>query len=411
MKRFFLSVLALAALVLTSCDRRESADKDGGLAYTDGAASFSRPGGSGGGQGGGGSLAGKVTAGEWNDLAHWAFWSNLMLSRAGQDQGGEAVDFPAMCDYWRFYTNNRVAVSVKSGQGTPVAGARVLLTQGGQTVWKAVTDNAGRADLWVSLFQKAELQDAQGLALTVNDEPLQGAVKLTPWDATADVALNEVVVSNVPPVSMQADIAFIVDATGSMSDEIAFLKADLLDVLKRTSGQQIAVALRTAAVFYRDQGDDYLTRGIDFSTDPSNTVDFIRQQYADGGGDYPEAVHTALEVSLSELSWDEGARTRLAFMLLDAPAHQDVQGVVESLQKSIRTYAAKGIRLIPVASSGVDKYTEFMLRFFAISTGGTYVFLTNDSGIGGDHITATVGEYKVELLSDLLVRLIGEYTK
>jgi hypothetical protein len=72
-------------------------------------------------------------------------------------------------------------------------------------------------------------------------------------------------------------------------------------------------------------------------------------------------------------------------------------------------YAKKGIKIIPVAASGVDKNTEFMLRFFAIATSGTYVFLTNDSGIGGDHIQASVGEYEVEQLNDLIVRLIDKY--
>ena len=52
----------------------------------------------------------------------------------------------------------------------------------------------------------------------------------------------------------------------------------------------------------------------------------------------------------------------------------------------------------------------FFFRFFATATDGTYVFITNDSGIGGDHIEATVGEYEVELLNDLIVRLITKYT-
>ncbi len=43
-----------------------------------------------------------------------------------------------------------------------------------------------------------------------------------------------------------------------------------------------------------------------------------------------------------------------------------------------------------------------------ILTGGSYVFLTDDSGIGGDHIEPTVGEFEVELLNDLLARLIVE---
>ena len=95
-------------------------------------------------------------------------------------------------------------------------------------------------------------------------------------------------------------------------------------------------------------------------------------------------------------------------MLLDAPAHHN-DNVIKSLHSSIEAYAKAGIKIIPVAASGVDKNTEFMLRFFAVSTSGTYVFLTNDSGIGGDHIQASVGEYEVELLNELIVRLIDKY--
>ena len=149
-----------------------------------------------------------------------------------------------------------------------------------------------------------------------------------------------------------------------------------------------------------------MTKYDDFKTDVTKTVDFIKEQTADGGGDYPEAVHTALEVSLQSLSWGEDSRMRLAFLLLDAPAHHQ-NAIIESMQNSIETYARLGIRIIPIAASGADKDTEFMLRFFGILTGGTYTFLTNDSGVGGSHIEASVGEYQVEKLNDLIVRLIA----
>ena len=67
--------------------------------------------------------------------------------------------------------------------------------------------------------------------------------------------------------------------------------------------------------------------------------------------------------------------------------------------------------MIPVAASGVDKNTEFMLRFFAVTTGGTYVFITNDSVVGNDHIAASVGKYEVEQLNRLIIRLIDYYTE
>ena len=52
-----------------------------------------------------------------------------------------------------------------------------------------------------------------------------------------------------------------------------------------------------------------------------------------------------------------------------------------------------------------------MLRFFAITTGGTYVFITDDSGVGNSHIKASVGHYEVEQLNDLIIRLINYYTE
>ena len=148
----------------------------------------------------------------------------------------------------------------------------------------------------------------------------------------------------------------------------------------------------------------------DFTDDVAKTQEFVSRQSANGGGDYPEAVHSALEASLQNLSWDEGARARIAFLILDAPAHYE-EDIIKSLQNSIRLFAKKGIKLIPVAASGVDKETEFMLRFFDLATGGTYVFLTDDSGIGNSHIKATVGNYQVESLAELMIRLIKKYVE
>ena len=73
--------------------------------------------------------------------------------------------------------------------------------------------------------------------------------------------------------------------------------------------------------------------------------------------------------------------------------------------------AEKGIRVIPVASSGVDKATEFLMRALSITTGGDYVFLTDDSGVGGSHMEPTIGDHEVKKLNTLLVELINGYLK
>ena len=359
--------------------------------------------GNGGNGNGDNTPAGIVTAGEWSDLMHWQFWSGLMQSE----------DFADKSDYWQFYTNNRVAVKVIDNKGNAVAGVSVKLLRssdaGKSPLWEAVTDNHGLAECWVGLFQK-ETAPSSDLSVSIDDKLMDGHPKLCPWDSLGQAPVNQYVYTKKPATIPTADIAFVVDATGSMGDEIEFLKNDLEYIINKVESDQPVVTMRTAAVFYRDEGDEYVTRHSNFSENLSVTREFIAKQRADGGNDYPEAVHTAFECMLQNLSWNAHARTRLAFLILDAPAHHE-ESIIHSLQQSVTLCARQGIRLIPVAASGVDKNAEFMLRFFAVATGGTYVFLTNDSGVGNDHIAATVGDYEVEQLNNLIVRLINYYTE
>ncbi len=342
--------------------------------------------------------SGVVTAGEWNDLDNWNFWSGLMTGD----------DYKDMASYWGFYTSGRVAVEVTSDGTAPVVGAKVDLVRSGKAIWSAVTDKFGRAELFVDFFQKGD-PDASSLSVTIDGKAQEGPVEISAYDTQSMHKVNKFTVTPTVTPADIVDIAFVVDATGSMFDEIDFLKSDLKSILDKVAEMETTTTIRTAALFYRDEGDEYVTKYNDFSKKFDDTIKFIDKQRASGGGDYPEAVHTALDVTLNELKWDNSARAHLVFMLLDAPAHQDHDGVLDSLHSSMEKYAAKGIKIIPVAASGVDKNTEFMCRFFAISTGGTYVFLTNDSGVGGDHITPSVGQYQVEKLNELIVRLITKY--
>jgi len=396
MKKIFLFTL-LASAGIASCSKADfgsydmssySMDASGREAAWMGGNGEGRPGGE----------AGVLTAGEWNDLDHWDFWSGLMTSET----------YEGLSAFWGFYTSRRVAVRVSDAAGARLPAVRVSLVQGQKTLWSTFTDNLGEASLWISPF--TEQAGTDGLAVVIDGIRQEGSPKVTPWNVQQETAdVNYYILGKGPAVERKADLAFIVDATGSMGDEIDFLKEDLLDILDRVKGGLGETELRTATVFYRDEDDDYVTRHSDFTSDYRETVRYIARQNASGGGDLPEAVHTALAAGLQELSWSMSARARVAFLILDAPAHQDHQGVVESLQKSIKAYAEQGIRIIPVFCSSPSKECEFMCRYFSVLTGGTYVFLTDDSGVGESHVEASVGKFQVEPLNDLLVRLIAKY--
>jgi hypothetical protein len=153
----------------------------------------------------------------------------------------------------------------------------------------------------------------------------------------------------------------------------------------------------------------YVVKSFPFTDDITQAVSDLQKQHANGGGDFPEAVEQGLQAAIEQQSWSDASTAKLLFLVLDAPPHQ-TKGAIESLQHLTKTAAAKGIRVIPVTASGIDKDTEMLTRFIDVATGGTYVFLTDDSGIGGGHLDPhpTIGDYDVELLNNLLVRLINE---
>ncbi len=349
---------------------------------------------SGGGNGNGQDLEpGMITAGEWNDLDHWEFWQNLFNEK----------EFEGMPDYWGFDLQNRFYLIIRQSNGQPAIDVPVTLKAGNETIWQAKTDNKGRAELWGHIFAPA-----MGRVQTENWAIfIDGGEMVLQDPQPYQQAAQQVTYTPSGQVANRAELAFVVDATGSMGDELEYLKTELLDVIQRAKSENPATSFLTGSVFYRDTDDEYLTRNSPFSSDIQTTLDFIENQEANGGGDFPEAVHTALSKAIRELQWSSQTRARLLFLLLDAPPHYENQ-IVSEMHSLTQLAAAKGIKIIPVTASGIDKETEFLMRFLANSTNGTYVFITNDSGIGHDHLEPSIGDYEVEFLNDLMVRLIGE---
>lgn len=387
MKKIRTLVFIVTALLIVSCNNDISTSDD--YLMTDDFSSSSGEYPEGGQQG----QAGLITAGEWNDLANWDFWNNLLNGQSYSDKSA----------YWSFYTNNRVSVQVKQNSN-PAVNVTVAIKKNQDVIWETKTDNFGIAELWIGLFDKETTIDVANYSLFINDQQVDTPVKCFE-DGIISIELN-----SIQNTSNKVELSFIVDATGSMGDELEFLKDDLKSVIQRVKNENSTLDIFTSTVFYRDEGDAYVVKHSNFTNDISSTLNFINQQSADGGGDFPEAVDTALNTAINNLQWSDNSKTRIAFLMLDAPPHYTNQ-IISRLQSLIKKASHKGIKLIPVTASGIDKETEFLMRFFSVSTNGTYVFITNHSGIGNDHLEASVGAYEVETLNDLLVRLINKYAQ
>jgi hypothetical protein len=296
------------------------------------------------------------------------------------------------------YPKERYSVLVQNKDHFAEVGQPVFLInkRTNDTAWAAVTDNTGKAELWADM-QGLKKEESYIITSPGADDVVSPVVFVE--------GINKMEVNAPCATPGTVEIAVMVDATGSMSDEIDFLKIELENVLRNTFAQYPDLDLHAGSVFYRDKTDEYIVRHIDFQTDLVKVLNFIKLQRASGGGDVPEAVDIALQSALDSLHWSANARSRILFVVTDAPPHDESK---EKIFQLIQKAAAKGIRIVPVICTGADRSTEFIMRSMALATNGTYVFLTDDDGSASLHTKITTSFFNAEFLNSLLERIIRQ---
>jgi len=331
--------------------------------------------------------SGLSMAAEVSDFNKWKMWEDF-----SEDE------FKNYSGHWGIYPTERYSVLVQNKDHFAEACQPVFLIdkRTSDTIWSAVTDNTGKAELWAAMDG---LRKDQGYIIAS-----PGANDIMSPVLFAD-GINKMEVNTPCATPETVDIAVMVDATGSMSDEIDFLKIELENVLRNTFTQYPDLDLHAGSVFYRDKTDEYTVRHLDFQTDLVKVLNFIKLQRAAAGGDVPEAVDVALQSALDSLHWSDNARSRILFIVTDAPPHDDSkEKIIQLIQKA----AAKGIRIVPVICTGADRSTEFIMRSMALATNGTYVFLTDDDGSSSLQTKITTSFFNVEFLNSLLERIIRQ---
>jgi hypothetical protein len=199
------------------------------------------------------------------------------------------------------------------------------------------------------------------------------------------------------------DVTLVIDTTGSMGDEMTYLQAEFIQLSNTIYARHPNSEQRWSLVVYKDTLDDYIVRYFDFRDDPTEFQQKLAAQSAGGGGDFPEAPERALETT-AQLAWrSDPDAARLAFWVADAPYHTEV---ARAMASSVRGLQNLGIHVYPVASSGIDEFTELAMRSVAQLTGGRYLFLTDDSGVGGTHKEPTIPCYFVTKLDHAILRMV-----
>lgn len=210
--------------------------------------------------------------------------------------------------------------------------------------------------------------------------------------------------SNADAQVLALDLVLVVDTTGSMTDELQWLVAELRSVVAQALADHPNVDARLGIVAYRDLNDEYVTRRFELSKRHAEFEAFLASETASGGGDYPEAVDLALTEAAS-FAWRHDQQAAKVILLVgDAPPHGDHMRETFAATSLLR---AAGVSIYPVASSGVEDQAELVFRTIAADSGAQYLFLTDDSGIGKPHAKPHAEDYDVELLRSALLRILA----
>lgn len=337
-----------------------------------------------------------VKAGEWDDNANYRDFQGYIAQQ--QALGIDKLDVS--------HRHFLVAVDKKNA-GVPNCAISVS-DEAGKTA-TLTTTASGRALFFPgAVGLSGHLFNAKTSCLSPN------APATAKFDTSSDDGATTLkIAAERPAITLPTiDLVFILDTTGSMSEEIQSVK-DTIDQVVAKFDKQVQV--RVALVEYKDRGDDPETRVFQFSNDLPAFRKKISGIQASGGGDTPENVNAGLSVALRQLSWDKNASARMAFLIADAPPHLDYSNV-EKYSASALLAAQNGIKVFTISASGMDALGQAVFRQIAQLTGASNMFVLRGgagaqstgagdakSSCGGTHENFTSGK-----LDQLIVRKIKQ---
>lgn len=323
--------------------------------------------------------AGQLTSSALFDNDHYDYWKKLISST--DNEKGIYDNYESR---FSFNTKNRIKITLKNASGVEV-------TIDEQT---ARTDVNGVAYIYPTVTK--EEYDLKIKYVNINNETIELSKQIN-----GDFEMS---IDDAKPRENVIELMLIIDTTGSMGDELEYLKSELAYVIEEIKKNNNDISIYIALLFYRDQNDAYITKYVEFTDDVNLTIAELKKQGANGGGDFEEAVQIAFNEALQK-NWTSKNSTKIILHVADAPAHdQDIQQWNECVLKA----SSMGIQIITIASSGIDRKTEYFFRAQSMITNGVYTYLTNHSGIGYDHLTPIrEDEEIVEYLNLMLIRLIN----
>jgi hypothetical protein len=235
-----LSILLILALVLAACSI--AGDKQGAAPEAVNTVSnYATP---------APAQSSALNAGEIDDNAQWDY--HLRYRNDYLVSGSRTVH--------DVNVSQRQIITVSDPQGLPVLGARVMV-YGEQTL---LAESRTYATGQTLFFPSAWAQDQQVYRVVVQKDDTAVEFTLDPqasseWLVTLELPQQQ---ETIP-----LDVLFLLDSTGSMADEIEQLQDNILSISSSIAQLPGDVDVHYGLVTYRDRGDEYVTRSVDFVPD------------------------------------------------------------------------------------------------------------------------------------------------
>ncbi|XP_067934658.1 uncharacterized protein [Watersipora subatra] len=198
-----------------------------------------------------------------------------------------------------------------------------------------------------------------------------------------------------PPSSVAGaplELIFSFDTTGSMYSCLDEVRKNLEKMISRilTDIPNIRIAV-FAQGDYCDESSTYVTQFLDFTTDKSKLVKFVKEVKGSGGGDYEECYELVLQQARTELSWTSGSQRALV-MIGDAIPHsvadykqimRDFSFVKKAVdwRKEADLLVGIGCRVYSVQCDPGHKESNEFWQGLAFKTYGHYLTLNNFSNV------------------------------
>ncbi len=345
--------------------------------------------------------SGTLTAGNLDDNLNFTAFQDYLNQ---QLQADHAAILPII------NLSDRVTLHVVDENGQGVGNAQVQITPPQSQSATTVGLTATNGDFY--LFPQFNLGKQSNTTLQLTIAPPQDAMSspstavMTTIDMAKinpDQAITLTLPQTIATLSSELDVMLVIDTTGSMGDELTYIATEFRDIIGTVVSKHPHIAMRFGLTVYRDEGDAYVVQGFDFTESINIMQNQLGKQSATGGGDYPEAMEQAMQTAL-QAQWRQGNVARLLFLIADAPPHdENLSDMLVQIQQAKQA----GIRVYPLAASGVADVAEYIMRIASTVTQGQYLFLTDDSGVGGGHATPSSRCYVVTRLDQLISRMIA----